>query len=368
MPDARARALPGRPGMLEPRASGLPGRPGAPDARARALARRSGAPQPRASGLAGRSGAPDARASAFPGRSSAPGRRARALGRRSGAPGHFSSGDAGARRTPASSIETARRRPMTTWSTRCVPMVAAARSTVRVNAMSSGLGAGSPLGWSVHQHERARRLAERDAQRVPGGDMEAVDAARGDLARRAQAVVPVEREDPQLFVIERGQARDGPRLDRRPVRHAGRGLERRRDRRAPPELHRGHEARGLGDPHARALRQLADAGPREAGDAPVLLEQQHREHADREALPARSEHQRHELRVAHVLDPDGDRALARAGPQLRECHRRPTTQGACRPRAPCLFAERGPRRPSRAGSRPSADGGRATGRPRPSRP
>ena len=47
---------------------------------------------------------------------------------------------------PASSIDVARRRAMTTWSSRGVPTTAAARSTVRVNATSSWLGAGSPLG------------------------------------------------------------------------------------------------------------------------------------------------------------------------------------------------------------------------------
>ena len=106
----------------------------------------------------------------------------------------------------------------------------------------------------VHEHERARRLAQRDAQRVARGHVQPVDAARGHAPRRAQPVPPVEREHPELLVIERGEARARPRLDRRAVGQL-RGTRRARPRTWPGARARSAaaSARALGRAHARCL-------------------------------------------------------------------------------------------------------------------
>lgn len=124
----------------------------------------------------------------------------------------------------------------------------------------------------VHHHERARRLTHHDAQHVPYAHVDAVDPARRDPARGAEPVPSVQREDPQLLVIERGQTRQRPRHDRVSVGQAPARAQRGRERRPPSQLHGRRDPRGLRDAETLDRCELADACARQSADAPVVLE------------------------------------------------------------------------------------------------
>jgi hypothetical protein len=124
----------------------------------------------------------------------------------------------------------------------------------------------------VHEDEGARSLAQGHPQGVTRRHVQAVDTSRGDAARRSQAVVPVEGQEPQLFVVERGKPRSPPSLDRSTIGQANGGVAGRGLHGAAPELDGGGKPRAFHRPHACSLPELADACTSQARDAAVLLE------------------------------------------------------------------------------------------------
>ena len=141
-----------------------------------------------------------------------------------------------------------------TWSSSGVPIGAAPSATARVNATSSSLGVGSPLGWlctSTNALAASRSTMRSGSRAVTCSPWMPPEATR---RARTQAVPAVEREHPELLVVERRQARARPGLDRGAVRQLGARVERGGERGPAPELDRRRDARRLRRTHARMPR------------------------------------------------------------------------------------------------------------------
>jgi len=165
----------------------------------------------------------------------------------------------------------------------------------------------------VDEDERAPTVAQGDSERVARADMQSVQPAARDSPRRAKTLVPVEHERPELFVIERGEARARPSIDRcargkASVRPAGS-----RDRDPPPELDCRRDARCFCETQTSARGELSEARARQAADPPALGKERRSEDADRLARASGPEDERDELRIPQCLQPILDRALARPG-------------------------------------------------------
>jgi hypothetical protein len=164
----------------------------------------------------------------------------------------------------------------------------------------------------VDEDEPARAFAQRDAEGVARRDGEIRQASRRDTARGPQSVRPVEREEPELFVIERREVPVGPGGDRRGLREAKRRRPLARDEGAAPELDPGRHPRRLGSPDASSRAELPHAGAGQSREVPVLLEQVRREGDDRLQRRASSEEESQELVVGQRLDADVHQAFTRS--------------------------------------------------------
>ncbi len=157
-----------------------------------------------------------------------------------------------------------------------------------------------PARVVVHEDERARRLAQDDAQNVARSDRQAVQTAERDPPRGAESVPAVEREGPQLLVGQRAELRAPPRRHRQAAGERGRvfGVA---SGDPPAQLERRDDPRGARGTDAALLGQGAVALPPEGAEAARLFE--HRRGARRRArIPAAVEEERHQVTVAESFD------------------------------------------------------------------
>jgi hypothetical protein len=185
----------------------------------------------------------------------------------------------------------------------------------------------------VHEDQRACCFAQCETQWISRCDVQAVNASSGDTPRCAQAVTPVERQDPELLVIERGHARACPRFDSGAVGYPWGRSERCCKRCAPPELDGGHKASGLRRAQPRALCELTDARACQTPDTAMVVEQRRCHDGDGCSSAARSKHERDQLGVAQAIDPNLHGSLARADPRCGNGHGASGLQGLCHSRS-----------------------------------
>ena len=193
----------------------------------------------------------------------------------------------------------------------------------------------------VDEDERARPFPQHRSERITRGDVNAVEAARGDSSCSFQVMTRIDRERPQLFVLERCEPWPGPTVDRSAIQKRESTRAGKLDLNAPTELDRRRETCAFRQAHSFACGQLPEPRARETPHAAILVKQRFGEDEDGLARAPGSKEKRDELRTTERLDPRVGGALPRAvlhevwglcvvGGYVLSDHARETSHDACR--------------------------------------